>query len=90
MPATLQTGEHTMKPKVKKVSLSGKTRLTYREAVALLHGASLGEADMESDEERFDGNQRGYLHAAMEKLKRALDAAGGYGEDGNLYDPFQE
>lgn len=78
------------KPKVRGVSLSGKTRLTYREAVALLEAANMGYADIEAGEEEDDKSILAPLGNATRKLKIALLNAGGYDDEGNLYDPFRE
>lgn len=80
---------------VRGVSLSGKTRLTYREAVALLGAANLGLADIEADmkdEDGFGTYEPDEHHEGMRavgKLKAALRIAGGYDDAGHLYDPFE-
>ena len=73
-----------------KVSLSGKTRLTYREAYSLLQAANQGEAEIECQEE--DSPDKCLLiplSRAISKLKQAIGSAGGYDRDGNMHDPFE-
>lgn len=75
------------------MSLSGKTRLTYREAVALLRAANEGQAnwDERADDGPFAAPEAQYsaLERAIDKLKDALGNVGGYRDDGTLIDPFE-
>lgn len=72
------------------ISLSGKTRLTHREAVALLEAAYRGEAEIECcDENEPDKVTLIPLGKAIAKLKTAIDIAGGYEMGGTMIDPFK-
>lgn len=75
--------------KVKKVSLSGKTRLTYREAVALIDCAYAGYEDIIDGGEQTEEWERCF-ESMINKLKEAIGIAGGYPEElgGSLYNPF--
>jgi hypothetical protein len=74
------------------VSLSGDTRLTYREAVALLHAVEAMKQDPPGYYAQAHGGEewKSFL-GAIAKLRQALRYAGGYDERvDELVNPFKK
>lgn len=79
-----------MVAKPKKVSLSGKTRLTYREAYALMNAAYAGIEDLIDGQTNRSLAIADVAQTAIDKLKFAMDKAGGLLQDGTWVDPFEK
>lgn len=78
------------KAQPKKVSMSGQTRLTFREAFGLLNAANCGLMDMEDSGIQESERQCTSAGRAIAKLMRAIEIAGGYNDDGSIIDPFEK
>jgi cation transport regulator ChaB len=78
----------TRSKKPRAVCLSGKTRLTYREAFALMHAAYAGIEDLIDEQSERSLTIVEVAHKAIDKLKAAMERAGAWDDEGNIYDPF--
>jgi len=79
-------------PRPKPVSLSGKSRLTYRQAVALFSAAAETWQSEKLDPKDFPLSEAEFraLNEALDKLALAIRSAGGELPDGRLYNPFRQ
>lgn len=67
-----------------KVSLSGSTRLSAREAQALLDAACRGQAEIEMVSDEVHRHLPDHVEAGLNKLKTAMNAAGHYDTEGHV------